>query len=114
MCDIDVLPSAARLGVAFNPSHPGQSAEAGSRSRQWKLAAKAAFLVDSASKGVPAMRTDPKSEAQSLLERAQKARKAAEGTESASEQSRLNQHASDLEKQALKSEQQGTPEPPAA
>jgi hypothetical protein len=60
------------------------------------------------------MRNKPKTEAQSLLERAQKARKDAEGTESATEQSRLNQHANDLEKQAVQAEQQTGPRPPAA
>jgi hypothetical protein len=60
------------------------------------------------------MRTKPKTEAQSLLERAQKARKDAEGTESASEQSRLNQHANDLEKQALVVQRQTGPQPPGA
>ena len=60
------------------------------------------------------MRTDPKTEAQSLLERAQQARKDAEGTESASEQSRLNRHADNLEKQAVLAEEQTVPQPPSA
>jgi hypothetical protein len=52
------------------------------------------------------MSTDPKLEVKSLRERAQKARKDAEGTDSASEQSRLNQHANDLDKQAGLAERQ--------
>ena len=52
------------------------------------------------------MATDPKTEAKSLRERAQKARKEAEGTHSALEQSRLNQHANDLDKQAAVAERQ--------
>jgi hypothetical protein len=59
------------------------------------------------------MRKDPRTEAQSLLERARKARKAAEGTASASEQSRLNQHANDLERQALLAEGGARPAAPA-
>jgi hypothetical protein len=60
------------------------------------------------------MVTESKTEAQSFRERAQKARQAAEGTPSASEQARLNQHANDLDKQAAVAERRKAHQPPTA
>jgi len=51
------------------------------------------------------MPTPSQAEAQDLRERAQKARKDAETTNSALEQASLNQHANDLDKQAAVAEQ---------